>query len=80
MILITEDTCYDSAHAYSILNAFDQSLVSAAIDNMKEDGSIVDVRGGGQDRRLPGRGLQLSHRYVRKRMFSTIARLTCREC
>ncbi|KAK9768259.1 hypothetical protein K7432_001226 [Basidiobolus ranarum] len=63
MILMTPEDQYDSSHAFSILNIFPHTQIVEALEDAKEAGTIVKVKGG-FNRRIPGRGFHVSDKFL----------------
>ncbi|ORY03011.1 hypothetical protein K493DRAFT_334426 [Basidiobolus meristosporus CBS 931.73] len=63
MILMTPEDQYDSSHAFSILNIFPHNQIVEALEDAKEAGTIVKVKGG-FNRRIPGRGFHVSDKFL----------------
>lgn len=63
MILMTPEEQYDSTHAFAILNAYPHDIINKALEEGKNAGTIVRVKGG-TDRRVPGRGYNISDKFL----------------
>ncbi|KAI8904526.1 hypothetical protein DFJ77DRAFT_248496 [Powellomyces hirtus] len=62
-ILMTPEARYDSARAFCILHAFSLDVVASALQVLQTNQSIAKVRSS-MDRRVPGRGVVLSEKFL----------------
>ncbi|KAJ3296016.1 hypothetical protein HK104_002047 [Borealophlyctis nickersoniae] len=63
MILMTPEKDYNPQHAFEILQGYPNESIKRALQELKVDQSVVSKKGA-SDRSLPGRGFQLSVRFL----------------
>jgi hypothetical protein len=81
MILLCPNAEYDARLASHLLNLFPKAITNEAIRQSWDEGTIVDVRQGSTSRRIPGRGYELSSKYVHIRLLILCLNLKgCQRC